>query len=50
MSPEITVDAVDIVERRTDDRGRISLGSDLGNATVQVAVIGIEDDGEQTDN
>lgn len=34
----------DIIEKRTDDRGRITLGSKYGDKKVQIAVLEVEDD------
>lgn len=34
----------DVIEKRTDERGRITLGSEYGNKTVQVAVVEVKDD------
>ncbi|WP_435195911.1 hypothetical protein [Natronomonas sp. EA1] len=39
------VDARDLRTNRTDDRGRIYLGTEYANKRVTVAVIDVEDDG-----
>ena len=37
--PEIRIDAVDVVERKADERGRVALGTEFADDVVEVAVI-----------
>jgi len=37
--PEIRIDAVDVVERKADERGRVALGPEFADDVVEVAVI-----------
>lgn len=32
-----------IIERKTDDRGRVTLGSEYANENVQLAILDVED-------
>jgi hypothetical protein len=40
----IQVSPDDVQELTTDDRGRVYLGSEYADRTVEVAVVGVEDD------
>lgn len=40
----IEVDATDIKKKKTDDRGRFTLGSEYAGKTVTLAVVDVEDD------
>jgi hypothetical protein len=47
---DITVDAVDVTERQTDARGRLTLGADYADETVRVAVVEVvQDDGDDAE-
>lgn len=41
---KVDVEVSDLVERATDDRGRLTLGSEYANADVTVAVLEVETD------
>lgn len=41
---QVEIDVTDIEERKADDRGRVTLGSDYAGKTVTVAVLEVEDD------
>lgn len=41
----VEVSATDVEERKADDRGRVTLGSEYAGKTVTVAVLEVEDDG-----
>lgn len=47
MKIPIEVDAVEVRERTTDGRGRLSLGADLADKTVTFALIDVEDEDDQ---
>lgn len=42
--PNVVVDAKDVDEFDADDRGRICLGAEYANKTVEIAVIEADDD------
>lgn len=39
----VTIDTNDVVEGKTDARGRLNLGIDLADKEVEVAVLEVED-------
>jgi hypothetical protein len=41
---KVDVEVSDLVERTTDDRGRLTLGSEYADKTVTVAVLEVEGD------
>jgi hypothetical protein len=41
---KVDVEVSDLVERSTDDRGRLTLGSEYADKTVTVAVLEVEGD------
>lgn len=41
---KVEVSATDIEERKADDRGRVTLGSEYAGQTVTVAVLEVEDE------
>ena len=41
---QVEVSAKDIEERKADDRGRVTLGSEFADKTVIVAVLEVEDE------
>jgi hypothetical protein len=41
---QVEIEVGDLVERATDARGRITLGSEYADATVTVAVVEVNDD------
>ena len=44
MQVEIEVDPEDIVKKKSDDRGRVTLGAEYADKTVRVAILEVEDD------
>lgn len=42
---EVQISKDDLVERSTDDRGRINLGIEFANKNVQIAVLEVFDNG-----
>ena len=40
---KIEVSATDVDEKKADNRGRVTLGSEYANKTVTVAVVEVED-------
>jgi len=44
MGLQIDVEVSELVERATDDRGRLTLGSEYANADVTVAVLEVDDE------
>lgn len=44
MQVEIEVDPEDIVKKKADDRGRVTLGSEFAGKTVRVAVLEVEEE------
>lgn len=41
---KIEVDATDITEKKTDGRGRFTLGSEFANKKVTLAVVEVDED------
>jgi hypothetical protein len=41
---KVDVEVSELVERATDDRGRLTLGSEYANADVTVAVLEVDDE------
>lgn len=37
----------DIIERKADDRGRVTIGSEYADEEVQLAILDTEDDNEE---
>jgi len=46
---ELSTDPETVVERETDDRGRLTLGSEWGNQRVEVAVLSAERADDETE-
>jgi len=44
----IAVDTDDLVTGKTDSRGRLNLGADLGGKEVEVAILAVEEREAQT--
>jgi len=44
MQVEIEVDPEDIVKKKADDRGRVTLGAEYAGKTVRVAVLEVEEE------
>lgn len=44
MQVEIEVDPEDIVRKKADDRGRVTLGAGYAGKSVRVAVLEVEDE------
>lgn len=44
MKVDLEVDPEDIVKKKADDRGRVTLGADLADKTVRVAVLEVEEE------
>jgi len=42
----VEIEVGDLIERATDARGRITLGSDFADATVTVAVVEVKEEGD----
>lgn len=40
---KVEVDPVDVIQKKADDRGRVTLGPELADKTVTVAVIETEE-------
>ncbi|WP_202932752.1 hypothetical protein [Halorussus salinus] len=43
---KVEVSATDIDEKKADDRGRVTLGSEYAGKTVTVAVVEVEEESE----
>lgn len=43
VQTSITIDTGDVIEAKTDDRGRLTLGSDYAGQEVEVAVLKTEE-------
>jgi len=41
---QVEIEVGDLIERATDARGRITLGSEFADATVTVAVVEVKED------
>jgi len=41
---EVSIEAKDVIERKTDDRGRVRLGPEFADKTVEVAVVEVVED------
>jgi hypothetical protein len=41
---QVEIEVGDLIERQTDARGRITLGSEFADATVTVAVVEVQDE------
>lgn len=44
MNMKVEVKATDVDEKKADDRGRITLGSEYAGKTVTVAVVEVEEE------
>lgn len=44
MQVEIEIDPEDIVKKKADDRGRVTLGAEYADKTVRVAVLEVEEE------
>lgn len=46
----VVVDAVDIIERDADSKGRVTIGSEYADQTVKVAVLSVDDDSDESEH
>lgn len=44
---KVEIDPDDVTKKSTDDRGRFYLGSDYAGQTVEIAILGVQDEEDE---